>query len=59
MVLPLMSHSGNNKVFGLLVAGVNPRHELEDSYRYARDLRCVTGQLAILVNARVPLSCVL
>ena len=45
MVLPLKSHSGNNKVFGLLVAGVNPRHELEDSYRYAHDLRCVTGQL--------------
>jgi hypothetical protein len=32
----MVSHSGSEKVIGVLVAGVNPRHELDDTARYVR-----------------------
>jgi hypothetical protein len=34
MVSPMLAYSGSDKVFGLLVTGINPRHEIDDNYRY-------------------------
>jgi hypothetical protein len=30
----MLSQTDADKVVGILVAGVNPRHELDDNYRY-------------------------
>lgn len=38
LILPLISHGVSEKVVGVLVAGVNPRHELDDIYRYVSHL---------------------
>ncbi len=38
LVLPMTAHTGSDKAVGVLVAGVNPRHELDDNYRYASHL---------------------
>jgi hypothetical protein len=35
MVSPMLAYSGSDKVFGLLVTGINPRHEIDDNYRYS------------------------
>jgi len=44
MVSPMLAYSGSDKVFGLLVTGINPRHEIDDNYRYSS------------YTARIPLS---
>ncbi len=34
VIFPMLSQTDADKVVGILVAGVNPRHELDDNYRY-------------------------
>jgi hypothetical protein len=34
VLFPMLSQTDTDKVVGVMVAGVNPRHELDDNYRY-------------------------
>jgi hypothetical protein len=48
----LISHGVNEKVVGVMLAGVNPRHELDDTYRSALNLhsRVLTHTTLTLTN---------
>jgi hypothetical protein len=57
LVLPLTSQTGGGKVVGVLVAGVNPRHELDENYRYTPRLLLLTSERTLCLASRFGSQC--